>query len=585
MINQLSWKVGGQQGEGIESTGEIFCIALNRLGYYLYGYRHFSSRIKGGHTNNKIRVSTTETRAISDDLDILVAFDQETIDVNYKELHEGGIIIADAKFKPVCPEDTKAELYIVPFTEIAAELGTSLMKNMVAIGATCAVLGMEISVFNDVVDEIFGRKGEEIVKKNMDAITAGYKAMEVLLGEKLGAMELDKADGQKRLFMIGNDAIALGAVAGGCRFMAAYPITPASEIMEYLIKKLPQLGGTVIQTEDEIAAATMAIGANYGGVRAITASAGPGLSLKMEAIGLAGITETPIVIVDTQRGGPSTGLPTKQEQSDLMAMIYGTHGEIPKIVMAPSTVEEAFYDTAEAFNLAEEYQCPVIILSDLQLSLGKQTVQPLDYSKVEIRRGKLIDFEIEEPENKSYFKRYKVTEDGVSPRVVPGMKNGIHHVTGVEHDETGRPSETAVNRKVQMDKRMRKLNNLANTFHTPVYKNTPHEEADLLILGFNSTRGTIDEAIGRLETDGVKVNHAQIRLIHPFPTDEVLSLVQSAKEVVVIENNATGQLANIIKMNVGHVNKIKSILKYDGNPFLPHEIHTQCKEMFEYGNV
>lgn len=418
MINQLSWKVGGQQGEGIESTGEIFCIALNRLGYYLYGYRHFSSRIKGGHTNNKIRVSTTETRAISDDLDILVAFDQETIDVNYKELHEGGIIIADAKFKPVCPEDTKAELYIVPFTEIAAELGTSLMKNMVAIGATCAVLGMEISVFNDVVDEIFGRKGEEIVKKNMDAITAGYKAMEVMLGEKLGAMELEKADGQKRMFMIGNDAIALGAVAGGCRFMAAYPITPASEIMEYLIKKLPQFGGTVIQTEDEIAAATMAIGANYGGVRAITASAGPGLSLKMEAIGLAGITETPIVIVDTQRGGPSTGLPTKQEQSDLMAMIYGTHGEIPKIVMAPSTVEEAFYDTAEAFNLAEEYQCPVIVLSDLQLSLGKQTVQPLDYGKVEIRRGKLVDFEIEESENKSYFKRYEVTEDGVSPRVV-----------------------------------------------------------------------------------------------------------------------------------------------------------------------
>ncbi|AOH54365.1 2-oxoglutarate ferredoxin oxidoreductase subunit alpha [Peribacillus muralis] len=585
MINQLSWKVGGQQGEGIESTGEIFCIALNRLGYYLYGYRHFSSRIKGGHTNNKIRVSTTETRAISDDLDILVAFDQETIDVNYKELHEGGIIIADAKFKPVCPEDTKAELYIVPFTEIAAELGTSLMKNMVAIGATCAVLGMEISVFNDVVDEIFGRKGEEIVKKNMDAITAGYKAMEVMLGEKLGAMELEKADGQKRLFMIGNDAIALGAVAGGCRFMAAYPITPASEIMEYLIKKLPQLGGTVIQTEDEIAAATMAIGANYGGVRAITASAGPGLSLKMEAIGLAGITETPIVIVDTQRGGPSTGLPTKQEQSDLMAMIYGTHGEIPKIVMAPSTVEEAFYDTAEAFNLAEEYQCPVIVLSDLQLSLGKQTVQPLDYGKVEIRRGKLVDTEIEESENKAYFKRYEVTQDGVSPRVVPGMKNGIHHVTGVEHDETGRPSETALNRKAQMDKRMRKLDNLTTTFQTPVYKNTPHEEADLLILGFNSTRGTIDEAIGRLETDGMKVNHAQIRLIHPFPADEVLALVQSAKKVVVIENNATGQLANIIKMNVGHVNKIKSILKYDGNPFLPHEIHTQCKEMFEYGNI
>ena len=578
MINQLSWKVGGQQGEGIESTGEIFAIALNRLGYYLYGYRHFSSRIKGGHTNNKIRVSTTQVRSISDDLDILVAFDQETIDVNYKELHANGVIMADAKFGPKKPEDTEAALYAVPFTEIATELGTSLMKNMVAIGATSAVLDLEIQVFEEVVQEIFGRKGQQVVDKNMEAIKAGYEYMKEQLGSKTETMQLEKADGQKRLFMIGNDAIALGALAGGCRFMAAYPITPASEIMEYLIKKLPAVGGTVIQTEDEIAAVTMAIGANYGGVRTITASAGPGLSLKMEAIGLSGITETPLVIVDTQRGGPSTGLPTKQEQSDLMAMIYGTHGEIPKIVMAPSTVQEAFYDTAEAFNLAEEYQCPVIILTDLQLSLGKQTVEPLDYGKVEIRRGKLQTGELPELENKGYFKRFEVTEDGVSPRVIPGMKNGIHHVTGVEHEETGKPSESAANRIAQMDKRFRKISNLK--FYTPVHKNAPHEEADLLIVGFNSTRGAIEEAIGRLEQDGVKVNHAQIRLIHPFPVDELLPLVKSAKKIAVIENNATGQLANILKMNVGHAEKVNKVLKYDGNPFLPHEIHTKCKELF-----
>ncbi|WP_153123853.1 2-oxoacid:acceptor oxidoreductase subunit alpha [Peribacillus tepidiphilus] len=576
MINQLSWKVGGQQGEGIESTGEIFSIALNRLGYYLYGYRHFSSRIKGGHTNNKIRVSTTQTLSVSDDLDILVAFDQETIDVNYKELHDKGIIIADAKFNPQRPEDTNAKLYAVPFTDIATELGTSLMKNMVAVGASCAVLNLDIEVFKDVVQEIFGRKGEQVVQKNMDAIKAGYDYMKEELGDQVGAMQLEKGDGKKRLFMIGNDAIALGALAGGCRFMAAYPITPASEIMEYLIKKLPTVGGTVIQTEDEIAACTMAIGANYGGIRAMTASAGPGLSLKMEAIGLAGITETPVVIVDTQRGGPSTGLPTKQEQSDLMAMIYGTHGEIPKIVMAPSTVEEAFYDAAEAFNLAEEYQCPVILLTDLQLSLGKQTVEPLDYSKVEIRRGKLVTEDL--PATDSYFKRYEVTEDGISPRVIPGMKGGIHHVTGVEHDETGKPSESAANRIAQMDKRMRKIKNVR--FKTPVHKNVKHEQADLLIVGFNSTRGVIEEAMTRLEQDGIKVNHAHVRLIHPFPTNEMLPLIQSAKKVVVVENNATGQLANIMKMNVGHIDKIKSILKYDGNPFLPHEIHSQCKELF-----
>jgi 2-oxoglutarate/2-oxoacid ferredoxin oxidoreductase subunit alpha len=577
MISQLSWKVGGQQGEGIESTGEIFSIALNRLGYYLYGYRHFSSRIKGGHTNNKIRVSTTQVRSIADDLDILVAFDQEAIDFNFHELRDGGIVIADAKFNPTIPEGTNVTLYAVPFTEIASNLGTALMKNMVAVGASSAVLDLDIEVYQEVVQEIFGRKGQQVVEKNMEAIRAGAEFMKEQLGDNIQTMKLEKADGKKRMFMIGNDAIALGAIAGGARFMAAYPITPASEIMEYLIKKLPALGGAVIQTEDEIAACTMAIGANYAGVRALTASAGPGLSLMMEAIGLAGITETPIVIVDTQRGGPSTGLPTKQEQSDLMAMIYGTHGEIPKIVMAPSTVQEAFYDMVEAFNLAEEYQCPVIVLSDLQLSLGKQTVEPLEYDKIEIRRGKLVTGELPPLDNKEYFKRYEVTEDGISPRVLPGMPNGIHHVTGVEHAETGKPSELASNRKAQMDKRLRKLKNIQ--FNTPVHKNVKHEEADVLIVGFNSTRGAIEEAMERLELDGLKVNHAHVRLIHPFPTDEMLPLVQSAKKVVVVEQNATGQLANIIKMNVGHADKIYSVLKYDGNPFLPHEVYTKCKEL------
>ncbi|WP_273850433.1 2-oxoacid:acceptor oxidoreductase subunit alpha [Guptibacillus spartinae] len=583
MIEQLSWKVGGQQGEGIDSTGEIFAIALNRLGYYLYGYRHFSSRIKGGHTNNKIRVSTKEVRAVSDDLDMLIAFDQETIDVNAHELHSGGIIIADAKFNPVKPNHCQATLVIIPFTEIATELGTSLMKNMVAIGATSAALGIDTATYQAVVDEIFGRKGEKVVNNNMEAIQRGADAYIASVGESVQTLSLKKADGKNRLFMIGNDAIALGALAGGARLMAAYPITPASEIMEYLIKKLPEFGGTVVQTEDEIAAATMAIGSNYAGVRTLTASAGPGLSLMMEAIGLSGITETPLVIVDTQRGGPSTGLPTKQEQSDLLAMIYGTHGEIPKIVIAPSTVEEAFYDAIEAFNLAEEYQCPVILLSDLQLSLGKQSVEPLDYDKIQIRRGKLNEEEIAEREDKSYYKRFELTDDGVSNRVIPGTKNGIFHVTGVEHDETGKPSEVPQNRKDQMEKRLRKIHNIS--FQNPIYKAAPHPEPDLLLIGFNSTRGSIEEVMPRLEADGLKVNHAQIRLVHPFPADELKPMLQAAKKVIVIEHNATGQLASLVKMNVGYGEKIESILKYDGNPFLPGDIHQQCKEMFANGHI
>ncbi|WP_336634293.1 2-oxoacid:acceptor oxidoreductase subunit alpha [Lysinibacillus fusiformis] len=577
MLHQLSWKVGGQQGEGIESTGEIFSMAMNRLGYFLYGYRHFSSRIKGGHTNNKITVRPTEVRAIADDLDILVAFDQETIDVNYKELTENGVILADAKFDPVKPEDSKAPLFVVPFTEIAAELGTSLMKNMVAIGATASLLNLEDAVFQNVVDDIFGKKGEEVVQKNMEAITRGRQIMNELLGDRVGAWEISPADGKRRMFMIGNDAVALGALAAGTRFMAAYPITPASEIMEYLIKKLPKFGGTVIQTEDEIAAATMAIGANFGGVRSFTASAGPGLSLMMEAIGLSGMTEQPLVVVDTQRGGPSTGLPTKQEQSDLMAMLYGTHGEIPKVVIAPSTMEEAFFDTIQAFNIAEELQLPVILMTDLQLSLGKQSVEPFDYSKIEIRRGKIVIDDPEEATDKAYFKRYEDTEDGVSPRVLPGTLHGIHHVTGVEHDETGKPSEATGNRQTQMDKRFRKLESLK--FDNPVFVNAPHEEAEILLVGFNSTRGAIEEVQERLNAQGMKVNHAHIRLVHPFPSAEMAPLVAQAKKVIVVENNYTGQLANIMKMNIGGHDKIATITKYNGTPFLPGELENRVKEL------
>ncbi|MBW7473218.1 2-oxoacid:acceptor oxidoreductase subunit alpha [Paenibacillus oenotherae] len=576
MISQLSWKIGGQQGEGVESTDRIFSTALNRLGYYLYGYRHFSSRIKGGHTNNKIRISTHPIRAISDDLDILVAFDQESIDLNAHELRAGGVVVADAKFNPVLPEGINARLFPVPITSIAEDLGTSLMKNMVASGASWALLGLPLDVFNKAVEEEFGRKGAAIVEKNVEAVKRGADFVLELAGGPIEEFQLDPADGKQKLFMIGNEGIGLGAVAGGCRLMSAYPITPASEIMEYLIKKLPPLGGTVVQTEDEIAAVTMAIGANYAGVRTMTASAGPGLALMMEAIGLAGMTETPLVIVNTQRGGPSTGLPTKQEQSDLNAMVYGTHGEIPKIVIAPASIEDCFYDTIEAFNLAEQYQVPVIIMTDLQLSLGKQSCEALVLDEIAINRGKLVR-ELPELETHQLFKRYELTEDGVSPRVIPGDKGGLHHVTGVEHDETGRPSENSVNRQKMMDKRLTKLNGMY--IRDAVRVDAPHESADILVIGMGSTGGTIDEARTRLEKDGLKTNHITIRQIHPFPTDLVKSYMDNAKKVVILENNATAQLAAQVKLHVGQAEKISSVLKYDGNPFLPSDVYKACKEL------
>ncbi|PNZ43570.1 2-oxoacid:acceptor oxidoreductase subunit alpha [Staphylococcus simulans] len=578
MKSQVSWKVGGQQGEGIESTGEIFATAMNREGYYLYGYRHFSSRIKGGHTNNKIRVSTTPVHAISDDLDILIAFDQETIELNHHEMRDDSVIIVDAKAKPSRPENCKAQLIVLPFTDIAKELGTKLMKNMVAIGATCAIMDLDIKSFESLIANTFGKKGENIVDMNVQAFHAGYEAMKEEMTDLKGDYHLEASQSEPHLYMIGNDAIGLGAISAGSKFMAAYPITPASEIMEYMIENLPKVNGAVIQTEDEIAAATMAIGANYAGVRAFTASAGPGLSLMMESIGLSGMTETPLVIVNTQRGGPSTGLPTKEEQSDLMQMIYGTHGDIPKIVVAPTDAEDSFYLTVEAFNLAEEYQCPVIILSDLQLALGKQTVEQLDFSRVEIKRGELLQSDIERDEDdKSYFKRYALTASGVSPRPIPGVKGGIHHVTGVEHSPEGKPSESAQNRQEQMDKRMRKTEKLL--INEPVIDDKPYDEADILYIGFISTKGAIQEGKARLEDEGIKVNHLQIKQLHPFPTQIVQEAVDKAKKVVVVEHNYQGQLANILKMNVNVHQKLINQTKYDGTPFLPHEIEEKGLEI------
>ncbi|WP_411844107.1 2-oxoacid:acceptor oxidoreductase subunit alpha [Salinicoccus sp. HZC-1] len=578
MKEQLSWKVGGQQGEGIESTGEIFSTTLNRMGYHLYSYRHFSSRIKGGHTNNNVRISAHEVRAVSDNINILVAFDQQTIDINAQELIQGGIVIADSKFNPVKEEDLDIQLISIPFTETAKELGSQLMKNMVAIGASARLMNLELQPFRDMIHTMFIRKGEQIVESNHEALKQGYQLMDAEMENISGDFEMVPSDQEERLFLIGNDAISFGALNAGVRFMAAYPITPASEIMEYMIENLPKLGGTVIQTEDEIAAATMAIGSNYAGARSFTSSAGPGLSLMMESIGLSGMTETPLVIVDTMRGGPSTGLPTKQEQSDLMQMIYGTHGDIPKVVLAPSDVEDAFYTTIEAFNIAEYYQVPVIVLSDLQMSLGKQSSRPFDLSRVEINRGKTITEDMDR-EGSEYFERYGDEEDGISNRPIPGVKGGIHHVTGVEHSPEGTPNESAENRQVQMDKRMRKLKDF--TMEEP-FKVRGNVESELLVISFLSVNGVVQEAAGRLDSDITTIN---IKQLHPFPIEALRPYLDGAAEILVIEQNYSAQLNSVLKMNYHGHDRIKSYVKYDGTPFKPNEIETHMSSILKIKEV
>lgn len=574
MLDQLSWKVGGQQGEGVESTGETFAVALNRQGYYVYSFRHFSSRIKGGHSNDKVRVSLKRFRASTDYTDVLLAFDQESIDLNVGEVRKGGIVIADEKFKPTAPDSVR--LFVIPLTKIAEECGSAIMKNMVSLGASAAALGLPVDIFTEVIEERFRRKGQKVVDQNMEAVQRGYDHMKSLGGADPD-FALKPANGTKRLFMMGNDALGLGALAAGARVMPAYPITPASDVMEYLIKKLPKVGGVVVQTEDEIAAMTMTIGAAYGGARALTCTSGPGLALMMEAIGLSGMTETPTVIIDTQRGGPSTGLPTKQEQSDFLAALFGTHGEIPKIVLTPATPEECFYVVGDAFNLAEQYQCPVIIMTDLQLSLSKQSTDILDHKAVKINRGLIATSEqAAEKQSHGDFMRYELTESGVSPRIFPGAKGGIHKVTGNEHFENGRPAEAADNRKNMMDKRLGKLKDVEIPGSVVL---TGDENADVAIVGIGSNIGAIAEATETLRAEGHKVAHVHLHAILPFPTHAVQQAINGAKKVIVIENNATGQIKHLMSFfGVTHPN-VQSILKYNGQPFLPSEIHDQIKGM------
>ncbi len=582
MNGELGWKVGGEQGEGIDSTGEIFAWTLHRLGYYAFAYRHFMSRVKGGHTNYKIRITDRAVGHHGDDLHILVAFDQETVNVNWNELIDGGIVVADGTSGKIQPPPGSAHFCSIPLTGLAKEAGSAIMKNMVAVGVTAAIVGLTPEDFLSVIEDRFKKKGQAVVDSNLSAVRIGYDYYNQHFSHHLQLPARPAAVPSNHLYISGNEATALGALAAGCRVLAAYPITPATEIMYWLVKYLPEYGGVVVQAEDEIAAVNMALGANYAGTRAMTSTSGPGFSLMMETLGLAGISETPLVIVDVQRSGPSTGLPTKTEQSDLYEALYGSHGEIPRIVLTPTTVEECFRYAVEAFNLAEIYQCPVILASDLYMGMSKGSIDSLETSKVQITRGKLVTQSDLEGVSRGEFKRYEVNEDGISPRAIPGQRGGRFIAIGNEHDEFGSEMEDQAMRVLQMDKRARKL----SAFHelSGVTVDGP-EDAQITLVGFGSTRGVIDEARAVLMQQGIRVAHVQVSVVAPFPADLIRPYIAGAETVLVVEVNSRGQLADLLRLKLGYHDRIASCLKYDGDPLLVKDIVKRVEEVISVGSI
>jgi 2-oxoglutarate ferredoxin oxidoreductase subunit alpha len=555
----FNFMVGGEAGQGVQSVGFLLAKVFACGGYHIFADQDYESRVRGGHNFFRVRVSDSKVGAITEDVDILIALNMDSIELHQPDMVTQGIIIFDGeKIKGVSGDN--GSLLSMPLEKMAEEkAGDKLMINTVALGAALSLVNYDLDMLNEVLVDRFG-KGE-VSDRNIAAAKAGYDYVQSK--HKGNSRKIKPLSEAKRMLLTGNEAISLGAIAAGCKFMAAYPMTPASSIMEYMAAKSKDLNLVMVHAEDEIAAINMAIGAAYAGVRAMTATSGSGLCLMVEGIGLAGITETPVVIIDAQRPGPAVGLPTRTEQGDLQFVLHAHHGDFPRAVLAPATIEDAFWVTVNAFNWAEKYQLPVIILTDQHLASSHATVDPLDLSQVTIDRGMLFSEKEDDPLD---YMRHRVTKSGISPRAFPGLGKALVVTDCDEHDEEGHLTEDAGERTAQVQKRLRKLISFKQEIGTP--QRYGPKKAETTLIGWGSTYGAIHEAVDILRKENASVNMLHLNELWPFPAKSVADAVSKARNSYVIENNATGQLARLIKAETGY-DVSGRILKYDGRPFTP----------------
>lgn len=622
---ELNWMIGGPQGSGIDTSANVFGRACGYGGYYLYGRREYHSNIKGLHSYFHFRVSEKPVAANVNDVDLLAAFDAETIVRHVQEVvPSGGIIlekedlntrISDIQTLPpefldafhkylesiglgagntindLVEEAKKANVCIhpVPFfdllEDVAKELGieklskVTRMKNVLALGITFGLLDYDVGLVEKALRTVFGEK-PKIADMNILAYRKAHEYAKQAFGDNF-LYKLRRLDFQEeRIFLTGFQAVALGKVLGGCRIQTYYPITPAADESEYLeaheIFELKNGDGAIVvmQTEDEIAAVNMASGAALAGARAATATSGPGFSLMVEGLSWAGNNEVPIVITHYQRGAPSTGLPTRHGQDDLKFTIHAGHGEFPRIVLASGDIEECFFDAAKAFNYAEKYQMPVIHLVDKALANSTQSYTAFDLSKVRIDRGKIVS---REDVKNGEYKRFLFTDSGVSPRAFLGTEGAVMWYTGDEHNELGHISEEPLNRSMMMEKRMRKLEAVNRDIPTEEKLNLfGSEGAQNIVVSWGSPKGAILEAVEMLESEGFELTFLQFRLIHPFPKERIAEILRKAKTKIAVEMNYSGQLASIISEQTG-IFMDYYVLKYNGRPMTTTEVHKALK--------
>jgi 2-oxoglutarate ferredoxin oxidoreductase subunit alpha len=571
----VSIRIAAANGDGVESSGALLGRVAALNGMEVFGNRGYQSVIRGGHVWNQVRIGDEKLYSYGDSIDILVALNQDGIKNQRSHLSKNAIVIYDpGKCNADELKGAQYTLISIPLLDIAlAAGGDPIMRNIVAIGAILKIVGIPLEVFEGVVNKMFSKKGDEVVKSNIKAATDGYNYDGVRkIYDIMG-------DGKPRYLLEGNTALSLGAYAAGCKYYAAYPMTPASSIMQWFAAHANK-GVLFKQTEDEIAAINSTIGAATAGVRAMCGTSGGGFSLMVEALGLSGMIEAPIVVVESQRTGPSTGLPTKTEQADLLFVMHASQGEFPRIVVAPRSVEEAFYLAADAFNLADRYQCPVIILMDLFISEHFETVSNFDVDSIKIDRGKVAD-----PAKASgRFKRYALTEDGISPRSTPGTKGMSFIAPSDEHNEYGdivsdvlAGIDEHVEMRVKMhEKRMRKIETMLKNERIFV-PNIENEGAKHFLVTFGSTTAAAKEAVAALNKKGLSVGLISFNYLLPLDSKKTKAMLLN-KHLIDIECNYTAQLAKVIMMETG-IEIPDRILKYDGETITTAEIVERASSM------
>ncbi|PIS43055.1 MAG: 2-oxoacid:acceptor oxidoreductase subunit alpha [Candidatus Kerfeldbacteria bacterium CG08_land_8_20_14_0_20_40_16] len=579
-INNLNWKIAGEAGYGIKASGLMFAKACARGGLQIFDYSEYPSLIRGGHNTYQVNVSEEEVFSPQSEVNLLVALNQDTIDFHKDELsNQAGVIYEqeDKKIEITSLKKNNCQLFPVPLSRLAKENGgKEIMRNSVALGASFALLNYDFKYLQSVIQDSFQKKGKEVIDLNVKIAEAGFNYVSQNFDVAKYPYQLKHLKSSPRMVLTGNEAIALGAIQAGCKFISAYPMTPATPILHYLASQQKNHNLIVKQTEDEISAITMAIGANYAGVRAMTCTSGGGFSLMVEGLGLAGMTETPLVIAEVQRPGPATGLPTWTEQADLRFLIHAAQGEFPRIIIAPGDVEESFYATQSAFNLAEKYQLPVFILSDKFLAESNKSQEFFDPKIIKIERGALLTNTQLQKMRK--YRRYAFAKSGISPRSIPGQKGGIFNANSDEHDQFGYSSEDAENRARMMEKRLGKLDQVALEIPDPILYGPA--KADLTLIAWGSTKGPIIEAMKLFEKNRIRVNFLHVMYVYPFPAEKVKEVIRKAKKMVLIENNATAQLGSLIREFTG-IEIDRKLLKFSGRPFYPSEIYQYLTDNFK----